>query len=625
MSLFGKLFGAKKPEPPAAPPPATAGEPIRVFDKFGREIQIPRDEWIKILGDNLKSSWDQPEALAGHIVQALQDGLFREVEEAARQLHRIDPSPDRGATLLAIVLLQTGRPGDAEKLLTRHLSRHGDDGTVLTNLAKAQSALGREAESRATLWHALKVDPNQDNALGWYEVIHREEEGDAGSLAALGRIAALPGSWRAQLWLARHQLDQRRLEAAIGHYREALDHAPRPVPADLLMQLSGDLGNHGHLPELLDLTEPHFDLATHGIQVGNNLIKALLDTGQLDGARDLLDQFQALQRPDWRDNLGFWEAELQKARLGTETPPTREQLQLSLLTLPGPLWLPADHPLAARFPRPADDAPHLVLSGSSFERPAMGDSVTLGPSDHPGRLSRALPLLLAEHLSLHSPARTTTLIPWVLNGGGGFAVSGKPHEDASLVEMAGNATRQASRPADYVLNSHLLVRGENLTLVLHLIRCIDGQLLAEHRHDFPEAAFHQVAARVLDELGQTLARETDIRPEPARPTLEGSELDHYLFRLEQALAVSCSTLGDGHAEFLSNPAEILDGLLHLCLQNPGHLPSRMLLLRSLRKLKKPQAALVESMRAKVEALMAEHPIDDAQRELEEDLRETMEA
>ena len=69
---------------------------------------------------------------------------------------------------------------------------------------------------------------------------------------------------------------------------EALGRAERPVPTDLLMQMSGDLGNNGYRAEIIRLVEPYFDPAFHGLQVGNNLIKANYDLGQLDTARRIL-------------------------------------------------------------------------------------------------------------------------------------------------------------------------------------------------------------------------------------------------------------------------------------------------------------------------------------------------
>ena len=75
-----------------------------------------------------------------------------------------------------------------------------------------------------------------------------------------------------------------------------------------------------------------------------------------------------------------------------------------------------------------------------------------------------------------------------------------------------------------------------------------------------------------------------------------------------------------NAEFLSNPAEILEGMLHLCLQNPDHIPSRMLLLRTLRKLRKTQPALTAAIRPKIESLLDEFPIAAVQKELKDELR-----
>lgn len=85
-------------------------------------------------------------------------------------------------------------------------------------------------------------------------------------------------------------------------YEESLVAAPTPAPSDLLTQISGDLGNAGHLPELLDLVLPRYDVDRHGVLIGNNLIKAMVDLGQIDPARKLLHQLYA-QNPVQPDAL----------------------------------------------------------------------------------------------------------------------------------------------------------------------------------------------------------------------------------------------------------------------------------------------------------------------------------
>ena len=69
--------------------------------------------------------------------------------------------PELGELPCSIVYLQSARPAQAEQVFTTYLNKHGEDGVVLTNLAKAQAAQGRDGEAEQTLWHALELDPNQ--------------------------------------------------------------------------------------------------------------------------------------------------------------------------------------------------------------------------------------------------------------------------------------------------------------------------------------------------------------------------------------------------------------------------------------------------------------------------------
>lgn len=287
MSFFKRLFGQHEAPSPrdersltrATPrDPATDPNMVRVYDAHGRELFIARDEWLQnVLLGNLEKSKDNPDTLATMLTGALRDGFAKEVASYAEHLHRTDTQPARGATLLSIVYLKSDRLDDAERVLRDFLDRHGENAYVLTNLAKVQHARGDAPTAEATLWHALELDPNQDNALSWYLAIHRDRGGGTAYEAACRRVAGLPGSWRPQLWLGREALQRKDLPAALSLYEESLSRAGQPAPSDLLMQMSGDLGNAGHVNEIIALIAPRFDAAQHGLEVGNNLIKANLD------------------------------------------------------------------------------------------------------------------------------------------------------------------------------------------------------------------------------------------------------------------------------------------------------------------------------------------------------------
>jgi tetratricopeptide (TPR) repeat protein len=625
VSFFKKLFGSKKQPAPktlklsAARASVNLDETITAHDKYGREIQITKRDWLdSVLLGNLKKAWGNPDELYGLIVSGFQDGFFAEIEDAVQQLAKIDPTPERGVTTLGILFLQTDRPAEAQRVLTQHIAKHGECAVTLTNLAKAQSALGDEALSLQTLWHALELDPNQDNALLWYESIHRDQDGEAAGLVAFERVAALPGSWRAQLWIARARLAQGDLDAALALYHQSLSRAGSPIPTDLLMQMSGDLGNQGHLPQIIELVAPHYELTQHGIQVGNNLLKTYLDTGHLDAARALLQQLQAQQRPDWAQTLNYWEDALAKADTATATPIKEEELKVGLLTLNGPLWLRDKHPFPDLFPVKDPDAPRISFVGNTVEKVKKVDVVTMQRSDSPGRMSRALPLFLSEHVALHSNAQTSTFIFWVQNGNGGFMLSGVKSSDEAIAQYSrqGADAVPDKKAADFSVYTHLITQGENWTLQLRLIRTIDAKCLVEFSYNFPEAGFHKIANQVLADLDQALQAETDIQfqtvimPLGANFTLQTSQLDHYLLRLEQCLAVRCDTLNKTGTS-LSNPTEIIDGTIQLCLQNPSHLPSRLLLTRILNGIHKKDPKLAAAFSEKVNNLQSEFPIASA--------------
>jgi tetratricopeptide (TPR) repeat protein len=618
MGLFDKLFG-KKPAPPSAPMPdprAPATDPpndpnlMRVFDKYGRELFITKEQWrTNVLPGSIQSNWNNADQLYGVILNSLNDGFRSDVVEAAKQLYKIDTSPVRGACVWGIVLMEEGRLDEAESIFRKFIARHGEDGTILTNLAKVFSRRKDNAQAEQILWHALEVDPNQDNGFGWYEAIHRERGGEEAGLQAMQRVAALPGSWRAQLWLARAALKSPDLEKALSLYRESLARVAKPVPGDVLMQMSGDLGNAGHLPEILQLIEPHFDAPTHGLQVGNNLIKAHLDLGQIDAARRILNQLYALNRPDWKENLSYWDTEIAKTKLSTAAVDQQAGFKMAMLTIAGPVWLKPDSPAAELFPaKPADS---LVVSflGSSAAVATNSQRIQQQLADAPGRLSRALPLFLAEQAEFGGHARTQTLVPWITEPNGGFVLSGVSWSD----EDAANYSRQADLKSDYVVISHLKTQSEPWTAELRVVRAIDGQCLGQVSESFPMAAPAEGIRKLAHQLLELLSRAAEIEPQPLPPlyTVPAAEnFPTYLLRLEQLLAVRCSDMEGVQPGFLSGEREIIDGNIQQCLATPGTVSTRLLLAQTLLAMKRVRPDILPEFKERLALLQEEHPLTE---------------
>lgn len=616
MGFFARLFGRLRPvvpapvapslQKPSAPPaPATL---LTLYDAYGRQVQMPREQWrTEILPDALRRVWLQPDALAGIIHQSLEDGFIADVLEPARHLLQIDPHPQRAACLLGVVYLQLARPAEAEGVFTEYIARHGETGSILTNLAKVYFAQ-EKAESliASTLWRGLTLDPNQENGLGWFLALRRNRGGPAAVTAALERVAALPGSWRAQCSLAREALERRDLDAALRLFHEVLSRTPRPVPVDILQAISGDLGKHGHLPELLAITLPHFDVAHHGLAVGSNLIKAHLDLGRLEAARELLDRLYALKRIDWSQPLAYWEEEIARARLSIMSPP-QEQPPIALLALTGPIWLRPSSPAAELFPAKAGEAPVIAVYCASVEYPLGAARAQVQLSDHAGRISRALPLFLAEQAHFRTEASACVLQSWIPSLQGAFAVSSAPWSDAD----ASAQVRAQVPPADYVLLPHIRATAEPWAVELRLIRTIDARLLGSCSLALSPrslgAFFTQAGEAALALLREHA--ELPTVPAPAGYAVPlAPDVGEYALRLEQALAVAVAAMPAAGGGSLNREREIVSGLLQLSLAAPRNLPARLLLVQALTQLGKVRAPVVAEFSEKVALLQREHPL-----------------
>lgn len=580
-----------------------APEPtIQVYDKYGREFQVSREHWRKdVLPATLKSSWDSADALYAGIVQALNDNFIDEVAEATTRLAELEPDSARSTTALAFVKLKRGQLDDAQRLLEGYVDAHGPEGVVLNNLAKVHAERGDNDRVERTLWRSLEADPNHDNSLGWFEALHRERGGSPAAIEALRRVAALPGAWRARIHLARHALDARDLPAAMALYDEALRMLGADVPAETLMTITGDLGKRGFLAQALELGVPRFVPERHGVLVGNNIIKAYVDSGRLAEAREIIERLFSFNRPDWKSSLTFWDGQLVQAQASRDVP-AGSTIEMTMYVIEGPVWAHAGSPVARIFPPPAEDAPRVVFMGSTAEMPNVPATPQVQLSDAAGRLSRAIPLYLLEQAQLRCAARTRALFPWMLNRtGGSFVLMTEPPSDADAVQRA-----KAGGPCDFVVVTHVKSGGDPWSATMRVLRASDAKCVFRHEAfatpDRPDVIAAQLAIeiqRALEQHAGTSAQSPADYLPPAPP-----HLAHYLLRLEQLLAIRCATSPTA----LHGVREIVEGCLHLCLDFPASITVRALLADVVARLRNVRPDVTAQFQERLELLQQEHPV-----------------
>jgi Tfp pilus assembly protein PilF len=509
---------------------------------------------------------------------------------------RISP---RGATVRGAALLQLQDFAGARDVLERALARHADDVYLLANLARAYAALGDDERAQKLVWLALSIDPNEQGSLGWLLTLANARGGAQAMLDACTRAAALPGSWRAQLWLARYALERGDLAGARQLYDQALMRA-NPAPADLLMQMSGDLGNHGQAQMLLQLTQPRFDAIAHGLLVGNNLLRAYLELGMLAEARKLLEQLYARQRPDWRDHLRYWEDRLDDAgkRHGEVTAP----LEVMVVKIEQPIWARGVLGFDAMLPARDARAPRVhFVCGSGELADDAGGKVVAQPTNDLGRLTRALPLFLAEEIQLGTSADTALLLPWIKQGG--FVLSARRWTRDFLPTDAS--------PADLLVFLHVDARATPWTLEVRIEGAQREPQTFTHAFNLESAAEDVLSLRNEVKLRLSVALALAPVSATALACPPPQRLADYLVALEQALAVAMAAR-QAEANFLYQERAIFDHLFDVALQSPALLRPRLLLVTALEHQSRRRKDMVAEYLGKLALLQEKHPLTSGQ-------------
>jgi tetratricopeptide (TPR) repeat protein len=595
---------------PAALDPSQDPDMIRVFDGEGREVFIPKAEWCeKILPGAIQKEWDNPNGLAQLILRSLDDGLASEVLEAAIQLEDIDADMERGNVILGLVQLENGNLDEAEKAFRNGDAVKNGSAVALANLAVVQERKGEVEPAKATRWQALQRDPNQEQAMAQFAQAAEAEGGETGFLEALRRLEALPGSWRAKAWLARHAMRKGDKAQALAGYREILAR-PEPLGAEALMQMSGDLGNAGQLEAIVELFGPVFDPALHGVLLGNNLIKANLELGRADAARGILESLRAQQRPDWGENLAFWQTQLEKQGGSTAAAPAGTPIEIAVMPLAGPVWARRQEGFDALLPAKAAGAPHICVAAptvSGMKPPS--EAVIQQREDKAGIFSRALAVYLAERIHLETSAVGTALLLG-LKDRAGFVMGNAPYPTGHLLQMA----RLAGPNARYVINAHIVLGAPKWMIALTALDVATGEeagrFAGETDPDDPENLLEELAAKLCafarDKAGASAVAAPAWYPKP-RPGRWPAALSARM----QTLALATAALHKDKDPGLSGERPMVDGLMKFAADEGADAVARMLLITSLTRLRELGSAVPLEYAEGFGRLAAEAPLPEA--------------
>ncbi|MBL8748449.1 MAG: tetratricopeptide repeat protein [Planctomycetes bacterium] len=495
----GKGHTAEPATPAAAapvPPPASASrrelpEFVEATDAFGRRVRLSREEYVKnVLPELLKAHGNDADRLTAVIMQGVRDGLAPAMIPAANRLSVIDKDPERSLSVLGVVLRDAGELDAAEATMRELQQKRPQSPNARVGLAMLAHQRGDATKAESLLWEALQLDPNHPDAVHGFLQVRHGVVGDAGYRAELEKAAALPGAWRAHLWLARHHLQEGREADAVAIYRDVLGRAG--VESDALVMAGTDLVRAQRHELVKELIVPRFEAGRHHPHVGLALLHHYVQTQDHVAGEALLHRMHLHYGHMVGADLQPFTAEFDRMRLQKLPPPAPlpPNAQIQLYRLDRPVWCAGLEDPLWLLPRKAPDCKQVFVMSLALDgKPVLPP----GREDELGRLTRSIPLFLAEQVWLSTPHRGTAGLP--LAGAGGWVVMGRPWSEEQVAQQLDPAERQRT----ILVTGVLRVDGEKRRVDLWAYDCATSQRVG---HAAAEGSPQDVGRMLLQLMGE---------------------------------------------------------------------------------------------------------------------------
>lgn len=523
---------ASVPAPEVAQHAANEERLVSFVDAYGRSYQIPFEQWRReILQPNLESQWNDPAALYSLIIAALNDDVASDVDAASARLLAIDPMPERGFVTRAIVHLKLGRTREADATLRQAIATIGETPTLLTNLAKVFSAGGDERQAMATLDRSLDLDPNQDTGLGWRVAERNETAGPEAADALLRTLAQRDDAFRPQLLLGQTAIQAGRREEGLVWFDQALAKAPHGT--DVMLAVTGALGQQGLLNDLVTRVAPLFEPERDDVRVGFNLLQAYVELGDAGTGQALLGRLFALGQPVYAQHLQHFAQAFDE--MAAEPPkPLDHTPEISVLQMVLPAWLLDMHGMDWAAPPRGEDRPRIVLLPLAAVDDTAGGVARSGREDDRGRISRALPLLLLEQLVYCSDLNVAMNLP--VADRHHFVLFGQPLSDDELEYLG--------QDFDLAVEGEVSAGDEGFNVVCRLRRLSDRETLKRVERRFSEQALGDALVVLSGELLAAIGETASVVIEPRVPmyALPTSDINEYVSGLAQYLALTLASV-----------------------------------------------------------------------------------
>lgn len=289
--------------------------------------------------------------------------------------------------------------------------------------------------------------------------------------------APVAGGVQARIEDARAALARRDRAGAVAIYEEAL--AAAGDRENVLLTVSGNLGVKGCNREIIDLIAPRYDARRHGSATGINLLQAYLALRDPEAAQHVLALLFSIKEPGLEERLlGFSNVvdemlRLDAAGMASPAAPVRDPStggtadddqarKVELVNISRPIWSYGLEEMGGLLPRKEGRVRRVIFGQLAVLGVEDFAEVMKRPEEELGRLSRGIPLWLAETL-LCSANWTASASAATMRREhyGLFNAEWTPEHVSQLLETAKNGI-------DYVFTGFLRQRYADYELLLRL-------------------------------------------------------------------------------------------------------------------------------------------------------------
>lgn len=547
---------APAPTPAAAPAggQAEAAPFVEATDAFGRRVRLSRDEYrTKVLPDLVKQHGNDPDRLTAVILQAVRDGCAGDMVAAANRLTVIDKDPERALSVLGVVQRDSGDLDGAQATLQELLQKRPQSPSARVGMALLADQRGNTARAETLLHEALAIDPNHADAVHALLQIRHRHGGDTAYREELEKLVLLPDTWRPQLWLARWHLQHDGKDQAVAIYRDVLVRAGDQ--SDTLVMAANDLVQAQQHELVGELIAKRFQAGRHHPHAGLALLHHYVQTKDEGAGSELLHQMFLHYGHVIGDQLQPFTAEFDRQRLAK---------------LPPPAPLPANPRIGLyRFDRPSwfagyEDPQWLLPKKDATARQVMIMALAVdgtpqlppGREDELGRLTRGLPLWLAEQIWLGTPHRGMAALP--LAEQGGWAVMGRPWPEDQLIQQL----PEAERAATILVTGVLRVEGEKRRIDLWAYDGATSQRIGHAAAEGTAAEIGRMMLQLMAELWPALGGPSGHKP----PVGDEAFWHRYMEGLAQHAALVVTLAGGMPKDRLYGERYVAQWLQHAALQ-----------------------------------------------------------